>query len=55
MAYPQAPIEFDMYMYLPHEITTKHGNSGTHVLKLKKNIYGQKQADKSGMSISEKD
>merc|ERR1712086_223710 len=31
MAYPQAPIEQDMYMDLPHGITTQHGNSREHV------------------------
>jgi hypothetical protein len=44
MAYPQAPIEMDIYMELPQGIQTKHGNFKEHVLKLKKNIYGQKQA-----------
>jgi hypothetical protein len=44
MAYPQAPIEMDMYMELPSGIHTKHGNSKDHVLKLLANIYGQKQA-----------
>lgn len=44
MAYPQAPIEMDMYMELPMGIQTKHGNSKDHVLKLLRNIYGQKQA-----------
>ncbi len=44
MAYPQAPIEMDMYMELPTGIHTKHGNSKDHVLKLLANIYGQKQA-----------
>jgi hypothetical protein len=34
----------DIYMELPQGIHTKHGNSKDHVLKLKKNIYGQKQA-----------
>jgi hypothetical protein len=43
-AYPQAPIEFDMYMDLPQGIETRHGNSKDHVLKLLSNIYGQKQA-----------
>jgi hypothetical protein len=31
-------------MELPQGIQTKHGNSKEHVLKLEKNIYGQKQA-----------
>ncbi len=44
MAFPQAPIETDMYMELPKGIETKHGNSKDHVLKLLQKIYGQKQA-----------
>jgi hypothetical protein len=44
MAYLQAPIEMDIYMELPQGIQTAHGNSKDHVLKLEKNIYGQKQA-----------
>jgi hypothetical protein len=44
MAYPQAPIKMDIYMELPQGIQTKHGNSKEYVLKLEKNIYGQKQA-----------
>ena len=44
MAYPQAPIEMDMYMELPTGIHTKHRNSKDHVLKLLANIYGLKQA-----------
>jgi hypothetical protein len=44
MAYPQAPIEMDIYMELPQGIQTKHGNSKKHVLKLvEMHIYGQKQ------------
>jgi hypothetical protein len=44
MAYQQAPIKMDIYMELPQGIQTKHGNSKEYVLKLEKNIYGQKQA-----------
>ena len=44
MAYPQAPIEMDMYMELPTGIETKFGNSRDYVLKLIRNLYGQKQA-----------
>jgi hypothetical protein len=40
----QADIEFDMYMELPAGIEMKYGNGKTHVLKLLKNLYGQKQA-----------
>ena len=44
MAYPQVPIEMDIYMELPQGIQTATGNSKDHVIKLPKNIYGQKQA-----------
>jgi hypothetical protein len=44
MAYPQAPIEMDIYMELPQGIQTATGNSKDHVLQFLKNIYGQKQA-----------
>ena len=44
MAFPQAKIEYDMYMELPKGIETQYSNGKTHVLKLLKNLYGQKQA-----------
>jgi hypothetical protein len=44
MAYPQAPIECDMYMDLPQGIRISEGESKDYVLKLLTNIYGQKQA-----------
>jgi hypothetical protein len=40
LAYPQAPLPYDNYMKLPHGIKTTEGDGDTHVLKLKKNIYG---------------
>jgi hypothetical protein len=43
-AYPQAPIEADMYMELPHGIEMCHSSSKDHVLMLLSNMYGQKQA-----------
>jgi hypothetical protein len=43
MPYPQAPIKMDIYMELPQGIQTAQGNSKDHMLKLEKNIYGQKQ------------
>ncbi len=46
MAYLQASIEMDIYMEFPPGIQTAHGNSKDHVLKLEKNIYGQKQASR---------
>ncbi len=44
MAYPQAPTKMDIYIELPQVIQTTHGNSKDHVLKLERNMYGQKQA-----------
>jgi hypothetical protein len=44
MAYPQAPIECNMYMELTQGIQVAEGDSRDYVLKLLKNIYGQKQA-----------
>ena len=44
MAYPQAPIECDMYLKIPDGCETDEGFNKTHVLKLLKNVYGQKQA-----------
>ena len=46
MAYAQAPIECDMYLQLPDGIKAESGNSRSHVLKLLRNVYDQKQADK---------
>jgi hypothetical protein len=43
MAYPQAPIECGMYIELPQDIQVAEGDSMDYVLKLLKNIYGQKQ------------
>jgi hypothetical protein len=44
MAYPQAPIEMNIYVELSQGIETAKGNSEDYVLKLLMNIYGQKQA-----------
>ena len=44
MAYPQAPIEMDMYMDLPPGIHTTLGDSKDYCLLLLNNLYGQKQA-----------
>lgn len=44
LAFPQADIEYDMYMELPRGIEITTGGRKSHVLKLKKNLYGQKQA-----------
>jgi hypothetical protein len=44
LAYPHVPIEFDLYMELPKGIQLSSGNNKTHVLRLIKNLYGQKKA-----------
>jgi hypothetical protein len=44
LAYPQTPIEFDLYMELPKGIQLSSGKNKTHVLRLIKNLYVQKQA-----------
>ena len=42
LAFTQAPVERECYIEIPKGICTK--NKGEHVLKVEKNIYGQKQA-----------
>ena len=46
LAFPHTDIEFPMYMQLPVGINLKEGNRKTHVLKLKKKLYGQKQGSR---------
>ena len=44
MAYPQAPAEMPLYLRLPQGYKRKGMTRKSHVLKLKRNVYGQKQA-----------
>ena len=46
MAYAQSPIKCDMYLQLPDGIDNESDNSRTHVLKILRNVYDQKQAGK---------
>ena len=46
LAFPQVLFECDLYMRLPVGFQFEHDDSKTHVLKLRKNLYGQKQAGK---------
>ncbi len=39
MAYPQAPVEMDIYMEMPQGIQVATENSKDHVLKLLKNLH----------------
>ena len=43
-AYPQAPIEYDLYMELPNGFNTKEGDSGTHVFQTLNNLYIKNKA-----------
>ena len=44
LAFPQAPIERDLYMRIPKGYQVDSGDNHNYVLKLKRNLYGQKQA-----------
>ena len=44
MAYPQVPAEMPLYLHLPQGYNRKGMTRKSHVLKLKRNVYGQKQA-----------
>jgi Reverse transcriptase (RNA-dependent DNA polymerase) len=44
LAYPQADVESALYMHIPKGFAIKGGNRKTHVVKILKNLYGQKQA-----------
>ena len=44
LAYPQVPIEHDLYMKFTKVIDTRKINCKTHVLKLIKNLNSHKQA-----------
>ena len=43
LAYPQAPVECDLYMEIPQGFEI-NGDRKQYALKLEKNLYGQKQA-----------
>ena len=44
LAFSQAPIDTDIYCYLPTGFHIKGGDNSEFVLKLEKNLYGTKQA-----------
>jgi hypothetical protein len=44
LAYPQAPVEKPLYMKIPKGFSIDEGNTDDYVLKVLRNIYGQKQA-----------
>ena len=46
MAYPQDPIEQPLFMKFPRGIRSGKGLRKTHIIKLTKNLYEQKQVRK---------
>jgi hypothetical protein len=44
LAFPQAPVEKEIYMKIPKGCQVTTGNNNDYVLQLHKNVYGQKQA-----------
>ena len=44
LAFPQAPVERELYMEVPKGFVIEDGRSEDYLLKIKRNIYGQKQA-----------
>ena len=45
-AFPQAPVEKDLYLKVPTGFDIEGGNKDDYALKLHRNVYGQKQAGK---------
>jgi hypothetical protein len=44
LAFPQAPIDRELYMAIPKGFDIDEGRTDDYALKLHKNVYGQKQA-----------
>ena len=44
LAFPQAPVEKELYMAIPSGIDVSEGDKKDYALKLHRNVYGQKQA-----------
>ena len=44
LAFPQADVELPMFMEIPIGVEIPGADRTTHVLELKKNLYGMKQA-----------
>ena len=42
--FTQAPIEKDLYLKVPVRFQVEYGDNNDYVLKIDRNIYGQKQA-----------
>ena len=46
LAFPQADIQHNNYMNLPKGVKTTHGDGNSHILKIKRNLYGGKNTGK---------
>jgi hypothetical protein len=46
LAFPQAPVERELYMEIPKGFEVNEAEKGEYVLKLHRNVYGQKQASR---------
>ena len=44
LAYPQAPVERDLFMKIPEGFEIENGKNLDYVLKIHRNIYGQNQS-----------
>ena len=44
LAFPQAPVEKEIYMQVPKGFEIEGAKKGEYVLRLNRNVYGQKQA-----------
>jgi len=46
LAFPQAPVEREIYMEIPRGFSIREGNTKDYVLRLHRNVYGQKQSSR---------
>ena len=46
IAFPQAPVEKEIYMKIPKGFEVTGSNPENYVLRLNKNVYGQKRASR---------
>ena len=51
LAFPQAPVEKESFLYIPKGFDMAKGKTKSYVLKVHRNIYGQKQAGRFEISI----
>ena len=47
LAFPQAPVEKELYMKIPRGFEVEGVSNNDYILKLHRNVYGQKQAGRA--------